>query len=514
MKHHPPTPRRALAGALACALAAAACTDQPSGPSTLARTGGASMNAGAQPQLVSNAIRYRDTGQKPGTGRSGIASLSVLALLDGAGITHLNVVSGTTTQPGTGAGTLGNVQLKVFVSDSADDALVTNFRQVGSGTFNYQVMGPVRGTPLQVQAGVGGLDGARTDVVTVRDSVVLAPDLRVTHIGPDRVRVGMPANVAAFIDERNGDVGARADCVLYVDGAAEDRANGIWVDARDGVYCMFNHIFTTPGARAVEIRLENVSPMDYDPSNNAETHTYWVEDAGSFSYSASAYDTRGSQSYYNRRRWTEPSGYTAEDLRDYTVTYADQYASIQGWRAVGLALPVTARLGQTSGGTTFHAATLSGLGAGHAGGQFCHDSWDGTAGVTFFFCTSGSAEGGYTSFQYQRVSNAISYHSLDFSGRWDPAGTPTYVYSENFSFQSGTTHPQYGGTFDFLVEFTDAAGQVYPTDPTVVMGESAWDFVNPRQCLVVDDWYYDFLENCWGGEDHYLRRGGFANFWY
>src|SRR5687768_5605678 len=143
MKQHPPIPRRSLAGILACALAAGACADQPSGPDL--RGAPAALTAGAQPQLVSNAVRYRDAGQKPGVGRSGSASLSVLALLDNAGITHIDVVSGTSAQPGTGAGTLANVQLKVFVGDSADDALVSNFHQVGSGRWSYQVMGPVRG---------------------------------------------------------------------------------------------------------------------------------------------------------------------------------------------------------------------------------------------------------------------------------------------------------------------------------------------------------------------------------
>lgn len=512
MTHHPPTHRRAAAGALGCLLFAAACGDQPAGPGARHPSAPA-LASGAQPQLVSNAIRYRDAGEKPATGRAGSASLTVMALLDNAGITHIDVVSGTSTAPGTGVGTLGNVQLKVFVSDSLDDALVSNFHQVGSGRFSYEVMGPIRGTQLQVQAGVGGIDGARTDVVTLRDTVVLAPDLRVSSIGPDRVRAGAPSNVSAFIDERNGDVGARADCVLYVDGTAVDRANGIWVDARDGVYCLFNHTFTAIGERQVEIRLENVSPVDFDPSNNTATRTYHVIDASSFSYSATAWDARGAQTYYNRRRWTDASGATGEDLTDQQVTYADQYASIDGWRAVGLALPVTARLEQSSGGTVFHAATLQGLGTGHAGGQFCASSWDGTTGVRFFLCTSGSGPGGYTSFQYQRVSNAISYHSINFSGRWDPAGTPTYVYSENVSYTSGTTHPSYGDTFQFLVELTDAAGIVYPSNPTVTLGLEGGSSGSPMQCNVIDDWYYAFLEVCWGRSDENSRRGGFANFW-
>jgi hypothetical protein len=508
MKQHPPIPRRPLAGALACMLAAAACADQPAGPAVRAEA--PVLNAGAQPPLISNAVRYRDAGQKPGVGRSGSASLSVMALLDAAGITHIDVVSGSTTQPGTGAGTLGNVQLKVFVSDSADDALVSNFHKVGSGRWSYEVMGPVRGTALQVQAGVGGIDGARTDMVTVRDTVVLAPDLRVTLYGQDQALAGTPTNLAAWIDERNGDVGARADCVLYVDGVATDRAQGIWVDAWSGVYCIFTHTFAAAGQHGVEIRLENVSPADYDPSDNSGSRTINVVASNSFSYNASAWDSRGSQSYYNRRRWTEASGTTGEDLRDFAVTYADQYANISGWRPVGLSLPASAQLSLSSGGNTYHNATLQGLGAGHAGGQFCSSTTDPAAGATFFLCTTGDAASGYTSFQYQRTSNSIAYHSLNYTAQWDPAGTPQYVYSDYAEYASGTPSPAYGSTFDFVVELADAAGHAYSASPTVTLGLNAWNYSSPLQCNVVDDWYYDFLEYCWSQSDEFTGRSGFA----
>lgn len=508
MTHHPPHPRRSLAAALGCLLAAGACTDGPSGPD--ARSAAPALSAGAQPQLVSNAVRYRDTGAQPATGRSGSASLSVQAVIDGAGVTHIEVVSGTVAEPGTGAGTLGNVQLKVFVSDSADDALVTHFRQVGSGRFNYQVMGPVRGTALQVQAGVGGIDGARTDMVTVRDTVVRAPDLRVTGFGPSNVHAGSPVIIAAFINEQNGDVGARADCVLYVDGAVADRANGIWVNAYDGVSCMFTQTFATPGQHQVEIRLENVSPVDYNPSNNQETKTVTVVDASSFSFQASAYDRSGTSYSYVRRRWTEPDGSTAEDLREDDNTYGDQYASLYAWRPVGLALPVQARLEQSSGGTTFHAATLTGLGAAHTGGQYCERTWFPAVGAYFYLCTSGTGADGYSTFQYERVSGYVSYHSLNYSGRWDPAGTPTYVYSDRFDYASGAPKPPYGSEYAWLVELTDASGQVYPTNPVAPLGLQSWDYETPLQCQVVDDWYYSFYEYCWADQSRYVNRSGFT----
>src|SRR6267154_582662 len=68
--------------------------------------------------------------------------------------------------------------------------------------------------------------------------------------------------------ERLGDIGARASCVLYVDGTAADRADGIWVDAGGVVECKMAHSFVNTGTHAIEFRIENVRPGDYDDSNN------------------------------------------------------------------------------------------------------------------------------------------------------------------------------------------------------------------------------------------------------
>src|SRR5215208_6266191 len=64
----------------------------------------AQTNTTSKPQLVPNARRYKESGLKPATGRSGSASLTGRALLDKDGATTVELSTGQLdtgeTQPG------------------------------------------------------------------------------------------------------------------------------------------------------------------------------------------------------------------------------------------------------------------------------------------------------------------------------------------------------------------------------------------------------------------------------
>jgi len=66
----------------------------------------------------------------------------------------------------------------------------------------------------------------------------------------------------------NGNIGARTDCVLYVNDVEADRAAGIWVDSGDSVSCAFSPSFTTLGTNRLKVRAESVDPGDWDNANN------------------------------------------------------------------------------------------------------------------------------------------------------------------------------------------------------------------------------------------------------
>lgn len=261
-------PSFVLAGAVA------ACADNPS-PTGLTASGlgvrGEATSGARGPTRFPNRIKYRDRGLQPARGRSGNATLSARGLLDAKGVTTLDIAAGEIGDPSWGS--LKKLQVKLFASNGA----LQSTRNYNIGTTpNYQttVGGRIRGSKIQIQANIIGLDGSRTDVVTVDETVKLRPDLTVDHVtAPERAQVGLPVDIGALISERNGDVGARADCVLSADGVDIDRAMGIWIDASRSVSCLFRPVFSTLGRKQLTIRLVSVDPGDYDPSNNSGSAT-------------------------------------------------------------------------------------------------------------------------------------------------------------------------------------------------------------------------------------------------
>lgn len=212
----------------------------------------------ADSPFVPNEIKYRDTGVKPATGRSGSATIEAYALIGTDSVTTIEVSAPA-------PGVVEKVQVKRVAAD-----LTSNFDGGGSNTFSAAMTGLAPGETVRIQANVSGIDGARMDVVTAETVVARRPDLAVESItaAPHAV-AGGPIRVAALVRELNGHTGARADCVLSANGADVDRANNIWVDAGGSVNCMFAPAFTNVGQQAFTVRVDNVRPGDDNPHNDA-----------------------------------------------------------------------------------------------------------------------------------------------------------------------------------------------------------------------------------------------------
>jgi hypothetical protein len=251
-------------------LVLVACTDQsPTGLSPKRVSGVArSVTGGSgRPTLFKNAIKYRDQGKKPATGRSGSSSLTARALLGKDGVATLDITTGEIDAI-TAPGLLKKIQLKQF-DPSGNLQSTSNWKDIGAPRTQMLIPGRARGSNLQLQANVVGVDPNRTDVVTITESVKLRPDLSVNSVeAPAQATVGTPVTINAIVSEQNGDVGAHADCVLSVDGT-EDHANGIWVDAGRTVSCAFMKTFTTLGTKTLSVSVVGVSPGDWDAANNA-----------------------------------------------------------------------------------------------------------------------------------------------------------------------------------------------------------------------------------------------------
>lgn len=295
-------------------LAGTACADNtataPTGKTPLLRR--TISTAGARrPTLFANTIKYRDKGKKNARGRAAIAAaltLEARALLGKDLRTTLDVSTGEIDgAPGTGV--LNKIQLKLYAPDGALQT-TTNYNNLNTPTYQTTLAGRVRGSKLQVQGKISA--GNQTDVVTVTESVKLRPDLSIDRItAPAQARQQSSVNISALISELNGDVGARSDCVLFVDGVEADRAHGIWVDAGRSVSCLFSHTFPTTGTKQLTVSAVSVIPGDWDNANNTATSTINIVPPNDFYWQGSY------QALTNWHGWSFSEGYwTRPDVGD------------------------------------------------------------------------------------------------------------------------------------------------------------------------------------------------------
>ena len=313
----------------------------------------ASAYAG-KPRVYPNATPYKSSGAAPATGRSGNAKLTARALLDKSGTAELEVSTGALDSSAPPPGNLARVQIKVFQPGSTSLASVDNHNHLsGGGYARYSYPGLLRLQALQVQANVTGID-RRTDVVTVSDLVKLRPDLAIDTVAlPARALVNTVVDIAAPVSELNGDVGARADCLLIVDGNQVDAANGIWVDAGGTVTCRFAYEFDTVGKHRVTVTAGDVVPADFDPSNNRASATIDITSpAEPLTWSASVNDTSlSSGSYY--KYWSDSSQPNPDYLTETSEQSRHEATYFWGSSPSYLKFPLaTLRSTQASGSST------------------------------------------------------------------------------------------------------------------------------------------------------------------
>jgi len=215
-------------------------------------------------QLIPNAHKYSDNGFHSVSGRSGSAVLQARALRGKNGYTKLELTSGSASK--LPAGNIAKVQYKLLNRGVAVQTL--NWKPVSaSSQFTQDLTGLQHNQQMQIQANITGIDRNRTDVVTITASAKDRPYLKISDLGPTGGMVNTPISISATVHEVNGDLGAHADCVLYVDGVEADRVHDIWVDAGGTVGCQTTHTFAAAGAHQLAMRLENISPTDWDSSS-------------------------------------------------------------------------------------------------------------------------------------------------------------------------------------------------------------------------------------------------------
>src|SRR4051812_2477938 len=134
MPHPPHTLSRGIALA-AFALLAGACSRDVVDPSSARAPGTAprlTAAAAGRPTFISNAVKYRDAGAKPATGRSGTSTLTARAFLGKDGVTDLEVTTGVFDPVPSSTRPLTRVQVKQL--DPAGNPLRTlNYNDLAGG---------------------------------------------------------------------------------------------------------------------------------------------------------------------------------------------------------------------------------------------------------------------------------------------------------------------------------------------------------------------------------------------
>jgi hypothetical protein len=416
---------------IACAaVLTGACTDTASVASALHRTRAltASMTQ-EQPASHPNSEKYRDSGFHPATGRSGGAVVSTRALVDKSGTTDVEVTTGTFDDVSPAPGTLASVQVKAYTRSGQDVFTDNHTALSGGGTASFPYTVLPHGTPLQLQTLVGGVDDPRTDVVTLADTVHLRPDLVAWRLqGSNSSPIGAAVNFQGFILERNGEVGARADCVLYVDGTAVDRADGIWVDAGGSVACAMTHSFTTAGTYSLQLRIENVRPGDFDDTNNSVTGSITIVPPTDFStYAFQAWAVTDSSWWHYVSTLTTWDGTVETWDQIYTRQGPSQFAALNGLipRMLDYNAPITFQGEMRTNGTTVNTIDLTypALAWVDWQGGYCGNTYDFATRADTYICvyTTGRLAG-YTFVQYDWSGADVRYHSDSYVYYWDPSG--------------------------------------------------------------------------------------------
>ncbi len=296
--------------------------------------------AAQQAQLHRNSQKYSDAGARPATGRSGSASLQARALLGSDGVAHVEASTGD-LDAATAPGTIRKMQVKLL-SPTGKPTATQNYEGRGSGRWSMDMPQLGENARIQLQANVGGIDGNRNDVVTVTTQVKRLPDVAVDGIAaPGRALAGFPVNVVATLSEKNGDVGARAICMLQIDGAVADQARNIWIDAGHTVSCAFQTTVSTVGSHKVTVYVTGISPNDYNPNDNSASTQMEVlspETPLAYSASFSATDQTDSTHFKN----SLPDGSYLDETRS-TGMRQERTLSLTSTTANAFSFPVNVR---------------------------------------------------------------------------------------------------------------------------------------------------------------------------
>jgi hypothetical protein len=443
--------------------------------------------------LVPNSQRYANRKPSAATGQSGNAVASVTALLDKQGQTVLTVEA--SRADGGTAGNITKLQLKGFNADE-NVAWTKNFTGLSGATQRLTLSGFGRGQPIHTQANIRAIDGNRTDIVTTSGVVKLLPDLAVSQLTYGGTALGADTFITATIRERNGDMGARATCVLHVDGVEVDRTEGIWIEPGSTVDCAFTHVFSSPGSKQLEVAVIDVDPGDFDSTNNRSAITLLVEDPSptAFNWYLNVTKYRDDTTTLNRG-WFEATNHS--EGSDYelaqTVHSELQLAEMFGVQATVVTFPLSIRATGIADGQLIRDLQLADMPVtfDHSFGDNLLQMFfysDPTTGVGFVVRTS-RFDGIESTFIHTGFSSTRStYFSRGYSRVWfDYHGEEYFTSLDGSGEDIGSPPWPMTSTFEGSWSVVDATGKTLAVSASVSLQPFHDEFHEPYTCSNYDD---------------------------
>jgi hypothetical protein len=453
-----------------------------------------------------NHQKYKERLRSIFTGKSGTVTLAARALRGPqSGVTEVEVSTAPLDGSGGATGDVAKVMLSLLKASGWPAWVDVKLHLSGSRVvFSYNRL--QRGQDLHVLAHVRANVHRRNELVGVKTTVFLRPDLAVNNLtAPAQVDVNVPANITALVSEMNGDVGARANCLLFVDGVQKDQAMGIWVDGGSAVSCAFTQSFDSAGTKAIKVAVAGAAPAEEDLSNNAQSGSIEVQQpappppAGvpnvAMNYSAQV--TSVDQLFHHI---SEGSFSTSVDRQDWGTETRNQgwneSVSMTFTRSVALGPTIKLTIAEGHGPSDAGVTTMAADGwafPNSSGDETAGTRWgsiyDPVEGANLYLTTSWSPFGSSFQGQYSRFAGEVVYYSRSFNRYWHMETGETYTYSENTTATSnGRSLVDRSGaseTHRISVRVEDATA-AYVADPLISLVPFSGGFEQPMTCAVTD----------------------------
>jgi len=205
-------------------------------------------------------------------------ALSILSLQDVHHLTDVYLTVSSILKGHTTPTVAQNIVLKSFdifgklrwTKTLQNTPLAANHDLTTTADLQYSDM--EHGQNVKAQVSVKDSASTATEILVQQGRVLFRPDLAVDNVNvPAQVNTHQIVNIFASVKELKGDLGAKANVYLKEGNNVLDVINNLSMAPLGSVGIVFSTIFQTKGTHQLKIVVGDVSPGDYDLSNNEQT---------------------------------------------------------------------------------------------------------------------------------------------------------------------------------------------------------------------------------------------------